>query len=158
MRKMFRMKYESCNGECYAYSDVMRIHNLGLDTESAVSFLRRLVEIHKPSCGNANLQFRLDVDDELGVFVASFYHYGSLDLFCDKTPLNALNRMIDAVLAYYKSEVFKLDCGTDPNLFLDYEKQHNLCRHGDDKKLISFAITFSGLLDTEQDKLRSQFM
>lgn len=89
MRKIFRMKYESCSGQCYAYSDVMRIHTLGLDARGAAAFLKRLLAMHAPSCGNDSLQFRLDQDSWIPKdsasqatatrFVASFWHYGSLD-------------------------------------------------------------------------------
>ena len=44
MRKLFRMKYESCTGRCYAYSDVLRIHTLGLDAAGAAEFLKTFIE------------------------------------------------------------------------------------------------------------------
>jgi hypothetical protein len=150
------MKYEPCAGQCYAYSDVMRIHTLGLDVQGAVRFLQRLVAIHGPSCGNENLQFRLDVEERIPlfkvpVFIASFYHYGALDLFYGPTPLEALDKMIDAALAYYSSEQYEEDVvehgGGD----------HDACEHGDDKKLVEFAITFSGLGQDDQNALRKMF-
>lgn len=146
------MQYESCSGQCYAYSDVMRIHNLGLSAEGAAAFLRRLVAAHGPACGNSNLAFRLDVDDDLGVFVASFYRYGSLDLFAAKTPLEAMDRMIDAALAYFKSEEYLTLVSANPG------QGHDVCHHGDDKKLVEFAIAFSGLPDAEREALRAQFV
>jgi hypothetical protein len=151
MRKMFRMAYESCSGSCYAYSDVMRIHNLGLDAEGAAAFLKRLLAMHAPSCGNGHLAFRLDVDDDLGVFVASFQRYGALDLFADKTPLGAMNKLIDGALAFYATNEYKLAIAALPG--------HGpaACQHGDDKKLVNFAIAFSGLSDAEQAELRAQF-
>lgn len=164
MRKLFRMQYEPCTGRCYAYSDVMRIHTLGLTTQTAVQFLERLVKIHEPSCGDANIQFRLDADEWFGNpvnefdkaertrFVASFYHYGALDLFGGATPLEAMNKMIDAALAYYEGDDYKASVarhGGGPD--------HSKCEHGDDKKLIEFAIAFSGLNDAEKDALRAQF-
>lgn len=150
MRKMFRMKYESCNGQCYAYSDVMRIQTLGLDEQGAAAFLKRLVAMHGPSCGNPHLAFRLDHDEELDVFVASFERYGSLDLFGGRTALVALNKLIDAALAYYESDEYK----AQPDKGLG----HGVCHHGDDNKLIDFAIAFSGLPVVKQDQLRAQFV
>lgn len=167
MRKLFRMKYEPCTGRCYAYSDVMRIHTLGLDARGAAEFLRRLVAVHEPSCGNEHLQFRLDVDEFTAVdydllhgerrvetqrFVASFYHYGALDLFAADTPREALDQMIDAALAYYASDQYREDLASrGPGL------GHEVCEHGDDKKLVEFAIAFSGLSAAEQDALLEQF-
>lgn len=175
MRKLFRMKYEKCAGACYAYSDVMRIHTLGLSAQGAAAFLKRLIQIHGPSCGNAQLQFRLDADEwiegaEWGErdglpcpvlqdvtrtrFVASFYHYGTLDLFGGATPLEALDKMIDGALAYYDSEEFILDVAEDPNRG---GLGHDACEHGDDKKLVEFAIAFSGLDDAQKSALRAEF-
>lgn len=161
MRKLFRMKYEACNGQCYEYSDVMRIHALGLDTQGAVAFLKRLVAMHEPSCGNAELQFRLDEDTWIPKesasqasqtrFVASFYHYGSLDLFGGATPLEAMNKLIDAALAYYQTDEYKAAVTAKPGA------GHGVCHHGDDKKLVEFAISFSGLPPAEQDALRAAF-
>ena len=164
MRKLFRMKYEACSGQCYAYSDVMRIHTLGLDVKGAVEFLKRLVAIHEPSCGNPNIEYRLDVDEFTRSvytgggdedmpdfrFVASFYHYGSLDLFSGDTPLEALNKLIDAALAYYQSNDYKTQG--------DKGSGHDVCHHGDNKKLIEFAINFSGLDKEGQDMLKAQFV
>ena len=149
MRKLFRMKYESCSGQCYAYSDVMRIHTLGLDVESAVTFLKDLVAIHEPSCGNDKIGYRLDHDivGETDVFIASFEHYGSLDLFSGSTPLEAMQKLIKAALSYYASDEWQ---GSGLG--------HDVCHHGDNKKLISFAISFSGLDETEQENLRARFI
>ena len=159
MRKLFRMKYEACSGQCYAHSDVMRIHTLGLDARAAAAFLRRLLAMHAPSCGDSNLQFRLDVDeferDEGGLFVhdqrfvASFYHYGSLDLFAGDTPLEALNKMIDAALAYYDSPEYK--AARDP---ID---RASVCHHGTDERLVNFAIEFSGLDAAGREAQRAEF-
>ena len=166
MRKLFRMKYESCTGRCYAYSDVLRIHTLGLDAAGAAEFLQRLVKIHEPSCGNDQIQFRLDADEFTRSvytgggdedlpdvrFVASFYRYGSLDLFAGDTPLEALNKLIDAALAYYETDEYRALAAARPGL------GHGVCEHGDDKKLVEFAIAFSGLGDADKDVLRAQFV
>lgn len=167
MRKLFRMKYESCSGQCYAYSDVMRIHTLGLDATGAATFLNRLVSMHEPSCGNPNIEFRLDADEftrgrtisdgDTGDyvyaqdtrFVASFYHYGSLDLFAGDSPLEAMNLLIDAALAFYKSDEYLAQANKGSG--------HGVCHHGDDRKLIEFAISFSGLDEAGQSELRAQF-
>jgi len=146
----------------------MRIHNLGLDVKGAVAFLKRLVAMHEPSCGNPNLEFRLDVDEFIrseytGIgfnyhdshdqrFVASFYHYGSLDLFAGDTALEAMNKLIDGVLTYYQSAEYKDLVTKQPG------KGHGFCHHGDDKKLIDFAISFSGLNEGDQAALRAEFV
>lgn len=160
MRKLFRMRYEKCSGMCYAPSDVMKIHTLGLDVKGTVAFLKRLLAMHAPSCGNDSLGFRLDVEEKMNVFVASFEHYGSLDLFAADTPLGALDQMIDAVLAYYQTEEFAhfntnefgdVLVGKDGN-----PNRYAICEHGTDEKLVSFALSFSGLDEVGQNAVRAE--
>lgn len=173
MRKIFRMAYESCSGQCYDHSDVMRIHTLGLyDIKRAAAFLSRLLEMHAPSCGNPNIQFRLDVDefeedsyrevaqaglvpcvDKKTRFVASFYRYGALDLFGGPTALEAMNKLIDGALAWYASDEGKARLAADSPV-----DRANACHHGDDRKLIDFAIEFSGLDAPARAALRAEFI
>jgi hypothetical protein len=157
MRKLFRMAYESCSGQCYAYSDVMRIHTLGLDIKGAAEFLRRLLAMHAPSCGNPNIQFRLDHDEDLGIFVASMHRYGQLDLFAGKTPLEAMNKLIDGALAYYTTTDFKANRREDLDHGVIRADRAGVCHHGTDDKLINFAIEFSGLDAAGRAELRAQF-
>lgn len=151
MRKLFRMKYESCNGQCYADEDVMKIHNLGLDVEGAATFLRRLLAMHEPSCGNPQISFSLDVDDDSGTYVAAMQRYGALDLHVGSTPLEALDKLIDGALAWYASVEYQVLVAERPGA------GHGVCHHGDDRALIEFAITRSGLPAPEQQALRARF-
>lgn len=154
MRKLFRMKYESCNGQCYADEDVMKIHSLGLDVEGAATFLRRLLAMHEPSCGNPQISFSLDVEDENGLqptYVAAMQRYGALDLHVGKTALEALDKLIDGALGWYASVEYQVLVSERPGA------GHRVCHHGDDRALIEFAITRSGLSGPEQQELRAQF-
>ncbi len=155
MRKLFRMKYESCNGQCYADEDVMKIHNLGLDVEGAATFLRRLLAMHEPSCGNPQIAFSLDVEDALEnqppVYVAAMHRYGALDLHVGVTALEALDKLIDGALAWYASVEYQVIVSEQPGV------GHGVCHHGDDRKLIEFAITRSGLSAPDQQALRARF-
>lgn len=154
MRKLFRMKYESCNGQCYADEDVMQIHSLGLDAEGAATFLRRLLAMHEPSCGNPQISFSLDVEDGLEnqpTYVAAMQRYGALDLHVGRTALEALDKLIDGALAWYASVEYQVIVAERPGA------GHGVCHHGDDRALIEFAITRSGLPATEQQALRAQF-
>lgn len=144
------MKYESCTGMCYAWSDVVRIHDFGLNMKSASEFLHRLVKAHDQLCGNDQLAYALDVDEETETFVASFQRYGALDLFVGKTPLEAMNKLIDAALSYYESDEYRDNVAAKPGL------GHDVCEHGEDKKLLDFAISFSGLNEQDQDILRKE--
>lgn len=172
MRKLFRMKYESCHGGCYTADDVLEIHSLGLDVQGAVVFLRRLLLIHGLACGNDRLGYRLDVDDARKIYVASFERYGAFDLFLDETPAGALDQLIEAALTYYASQEYaqnlkaqrKLQPCTGfrgPEDYRDHLpctacEPGSDCRHGQDNKLIEFALKFSGLDATTQAQVRLQ--
>lgn len=161
MRKIFRMAYESCSGQCYAYSDVMRIHTLGLDVRGAAAFLARLLDMHRPSCGNPNLQFRLDADEYTEYdfdydvehprtrFVASFYRYGALDLYGGATAREAMDKLIDGALAWYASDEGREKLGSSPGA-----GRESVCHHGTDEKLVDFALAFSGLSEDDQRAVR----
>ena len=139
MRKLFRMKYEPCNGKCYEYDDVLKLKGLNLDVAGTAELLKRVIEIHEQGCGNAELGYMMDYDDDAGMFLTSFWHYGVLDNFLDITPLGALNKMIDAALAYYKTEEYAELVAAKPGL------GHDVCEHGEDHDLRKFAVRHSGL-------------
>lgn len=151
VRKLFRMKYESCNGQCYADEDVMRIYDLGLDAVGAAEFLRRLLAMHEPSCGNPNISFSLDVDDTSRTYVAAMQRYGALDLHVAFTAFEAFDKLIDGALDWYASVEYQVLVSERPGL------GHGVCHHGDDRRLIEFAITRSGLPAPDQQALRAQF-
>jgi hypothetical protein len=154
VRKLFRMKYESCNGQCYADEDVMRIHVLGLDVEGAAAFLRRLLAMHEPSCGNPQISFSLDVEDgqadQPPTYVAAMQRYGALDLHVGRTALEAMDKLIDGALAWYSSVEYQVLVSEQPGA------GHEVCHHGDDRALIEFAITRSGLSAPDQQALRAR--
>lgn len=139
MRKLFRMKYEPCNGQCYAPDDVLRVNEFGLDATQAAMLLDRVIQIHEPACGNERLAYGLDHDESTGVFVASFQHYGTLDLYVDTSALGALNKLIDGALDWYASDEGKRLLAEQPGL------GHDVCEHGKDHDLRHFALTYSGL-------------
>lgn len=147
MRKLFRMKYEPCDGRCYAWEDVINMEELGVDVKSAAALLDRIINIHEPACGNENLAYALDYDEDSKVFIASFIHYGSLDLFADQKALGALNKLIDAALLYYSTEEYKTLVKEKPG------KGHDVCEHGEDHDLRRFAMKFSGLSQEDQNRV-----
>lgn len=119
-------------------------------------FLKRLIAMHAPSCGNGNLQFRLDVDEfqrdgtQDQRFVASFYRYGALDLFGGSTALEAMDLLIDGVLTWYNTEEGKRLIKQDSPV------SNDICHHGTDDKLIAFALQFSGLSKDDQAAVRER--
>lgn len=145
------MQYESCSGQCYANDDVIQIRSLGLDVVGAGVFLNRLLAMHGPSCGNPQLAFRLDVDDDRNMFVASMQRYGALDLYMDETAHGAMNKLIDGALRYYETDEYKALIAAQPG------QGSQVCHHGEREKLVEFAVKFSGLPEAEKVELRRQF-
>ncbi len=61
MRKIFRMGYEPCKGDCYAWDDVLPIDDL--DPEKRAAVKTKLLDLHRPMCGNAALRYGVDFDE-----------------------------------------------------------------------------------------------
>lgn len=147
MRKLFRMKYEPCNGRCYEYDDVLKIKDFSMSLQDAATLLDRIIAIHEPACGNEHLAYGMDYDEGTGVFVASFQHFGQLDLFTSTDGVECMNKLIDGALAWYSSEDGKRLLAEHPG------EGHNVCEHGEDHDLRRFALRFSGLDEDVQERL-----
>ena len=78
-RKIFRMGYEPCKGDCYCYDDVLPVDDL--DPEKRQAVIKKLLELHAPMCGNEALRYGVDFSEELRLFVGFFYHYGATETF-----------------------------------------------------------------------------
>lgn len=139
MRKLFRMKYEPCSGQCYDHRDVLRISGLGGQVEEMAALLAKIVKIHEPACGNLHLAYGLDLDEETNTFVASFQHYGAIELFVAPNAFKALNDLADVALAYYATDAYAEAVKAQPGV------GHDVCEHGNDQDLRHFALQYSGL-------------
>jgi hypothetical protein len=139
MRKLFRMKYEPCSGRCYAPDEVIKLSNYNLSVVDAAILLERIIKIHEPACGNENLSYGMDYDEETKVFISSFQHFGMLDIFSATDGVSALNKLIDAALEFFDSEQGKELLRTNPG------KGHDVCEHGEANDLRKFSLKFSGL-------------
>lgn len=147
MRKLFRMKYEPCNGRCYEYDDVLKIKDFSMSLTDAAILLDRIIAIHEPACGNEHLAYGMDYDEDTDVFVTSFRHFGDLDLYTSKDGVECMNKLIDGALAFYRSDEGKRLLAEHPG------KGHEVCEHGEDHDLRRFALRFSGLDETAQAQL-----
>lgn len=115
----------------------------------AAQLLDRIIKIHEPACGNENLAYGMDFDEDTEVFIASFQHYGQLELFVSKSPIMTLNKLIDAALDWYASDEGKKLLEEKPGL------GHDVCEHGKDHDLRRFAMKFSGLSEEQQKEVLS---
>lgn len=72
MRKLFRFKYEPCNGTCYAWCDILP-EELNKFSETARKLIvTAMVEAHGKLCDNPDYSFGVDLDEKYRMFVAHF--------------------------------------------------------------------------------------
>lgn len=145
MRKVFRMKYEPCNGQCYTCHEVVNLTSLANDQVTLRRLLDKMVKAHEPLCGNANIAYGIDFDEESRIFIASFMHYGKLELFANQDLVKVLETLCDSAIAHFASEAGIAELATDPGF------GHDVCHHGEDEKLTRFMIEHSGLVNSPAD-------
>lgn len=119
----------------------------GAQVSQMVGLLRKVVAIHEPACGNEKLAYGLDLCEDSGLFIGSFLHFGTVDLVTGSTAFETLNRLCDAVLAYFETEDFALNIRTYPG------EGHDVCEHGKLPDLVTFALNHSGLSEEKQTEI-----
>lgn len=139
MNKAFRMKYEPCDGACYVAPDVVNLSFLAENLVELRNIINKLIRAHEPLCGNQNVAYGIDYDDKNKVFVASFLHYGKLDLFCQSDLLSVLHELCDRAIAHFDSPEGKRE------LESSIVSGHDVCEHGKDDELLVFMIKNSGI-------------
>lgn len=145
MRKLFRMQYEPCSGQCYTDRDVLRFTKQ--NPEEVQELMDLLVQIHEPACGNANVRYAIDLDEELGIFTAVFFHYGKMEVFASKTLGGVIRLLAQHALFFYTTPAWwteKLQGGVHG---------HDVCHHGKDQDLRVFMIKHSGLAPEVQQEM-----
>jgi len=130
MRKIFRMGYEPCKGDCYFYDDVLPIDELNPARKQAVT--QKLLDMHAPMCGNAALRYGVDLDEERRLFLGFFYHYGAFETFIGPDLLGVVDAIAESALAHFKSEQFKAEQAAAPGL------GRGACAYGSDESLVDF--------------------
>lgn len=130
MRKIFRMGYEPCKGDCYAWGDVLPIDDL--DPEKRAAVKTKLLDLHRPMCGNAALRYGVDFDEHRRLFIAYFYHYGAVETFCAESMLSVVDELADSALAHFRSEQHQKELSLSSGLGRD------ACAYGTDEELSSF--------------------
>lgn len=72
MRKLFRFKYEPCNGTCYAWCDVLPEELNKYSEEKRRLIVEAMVHAHGLLCDNPDYSFGVDLEENYGMFVAHF--------------------------------------------------------------------------------------
>lgn len=81
MRKLFRFKYETCNGMCYAWCDKLTKELRRLDEITRQDLVKTMVQAHNHLCDNPAFSFGVDVDKKGTTFVAHFRTPDKTELF-----------------------------------------------------------------------------
>jgi hypothetical protein len=139
MKKVFRMKYEPCNGECYVGPDVINLSFLAGNLVELKKITTKLIKAHEPLCGDVNLAYAIDYDEINKLFIGTFLHYGKLELFSGKDILYVLNQLCDAAITHFSSPEGRIELQSSSAL------GHDVCEHGKDEDLLRFMIKYSGI-------------
>lgn len=95
MRKLFRFKYEPCNGTCYAWCDFLPNELNKLTPAECEKTVAQMVAAHARLCDNPAYSFGVDFDD---LFVAHFRTPGSTDLFISNTFADCVDQVCKKVM------------------------------------------------------------
>jgi hypothetical protein len=98
MRKIFRFKYEPCNGKCYAWCKVLPKQLRQLTDDSRQSLVNKMVEAHSRLCDNVDYSFGLDLDEERNLFVAHFHSPEETTLFSSDSFGNCVLDVCEKVM------------------------------------------------------------
>lgn len=81
MRKLFRFKYEKCNGTCYCHQPIF-FSELGKVNKSDLeSLVNTIVTAHDQLCDNPDFSFGLDMCEKTGLFIGHFNQPDRVDIF-----------------------------------------------------------------------------
>jgi hypothetical protein len=98
MRKLFRFKYEPCNGTCYAPEKIFFRELSELTQASRIEMVDTIVKAHDKLCDNPAYSFGIDLDEDLNVFVGVFVQPGRVDTFAGKTLEECVLKLCTAVI------------------------------------------------------------
>lgn len=99
MRKLFRFKYEPCNGTCYAWCDVLPNELMKISEQKRQEIVGLMVKAHNNLCDNIDYSFGVDLDENTKMFVAHFRTPKSTDIFVGTTFSDCVRKVCDRVLS-----------------------------------------------------------
>lgn len=97
MKKLFRFKYEPCNGTCYTWCDVLPTELRKLTQSDREDLVNKMVQAHDKLCDNPNYSFGVDLDQENRFFVAHFRTPEKLDLYSGLQFKQVVEKVCEAV-------------------------------------------------------------
>lgn len=98
MRKLFRFKYEPCEGTCYAWCDHLPYQLNMMSELDRKKTIDLMVKSHNNLCDNPDFSFGIDMDDKTGIFVAHFRTPDKTNLYAHQTFEEAVREVCNVVL------------------------------------------------------------
>lgn len=99
MRKLFRFKYEPCNGTCYAWCDALPEELNKLTEERRKLIVELMVKAHESLCDNEEYSFGIDRQDESGMFVSHFRLPDRTDTYLNSNFEECVTNICNTVLS-----------------------------------------------------------
>jgi len=98
MRKIFRFKYEPCEGMCYAWCKALQRELRKMSETKRQNLVSLMVTAHDQLCDNPEFSFGVDVDENKGIFAAHFRTPEKTDLFVSENFAECVDKVCQKVL------------------------------------------------------------
>jgi hypothetical protein len=99
MKKLFRFKYEPCNGTCYAHGSIFYEELRKLNPQRIKKLVTQIVAAHDKLCDSTEYSFGVDLCEQTGVFIGHFRQPARLDIYSGKTLESCVLELTQAVLS-----------------------------------------------------------
>ena len=98
MKKLFRFKYEPCNGTCYSHKPIFFSEMKKTDQSVREQLVNTIIQAHDKLCDNSDYYFGLDLCEESNVFIGHFVQPDRVDTFTGTTLERCVSKMCNAVI------------------------------------------------------------
>ena len=98
MKKLFRFKYEKCNGTCYANQPIFFSEMSKINEQKRTDLVKTIVDAHDNLCDNPEYYFGLDMDETTGLFIGHFIQPDRTDIFSGETLEECILEMCENVI------------------------------------------------------------
>lgn len=98
MKKLFRFKYEPCNGTCYAPEIIFFEEMKKITQDDKIKLTKKIVKAHDQLCDNSDYSFGLDMCEKTNLFIGHFRQPERLDLFTGNTLSECIDDMTNYII------------------------------------------------------------
>lgn len=98
MKKLFRFKYEQCNGTCYAWDSIFYEGLRKLSPIERQTLVSMVTKAHDKLCDNPAYYFGLDMCEKTNLFIGHFVQPSRLDLFTNISLAGCIRELTEHVI------------------------------------------------------------